>query len=106
MDYRNAGALAPSLGAVQNQREQPSRESHVGSQMSRQGKIIQTLHEQFSTLEQRLQPVLRSTPPNTTGQSGQEKPSLVGHAMALSNQNDQLENLSIFMSDILERLEI
>jgi len=85
-----------------------ARESHVGSQMGRQGQLVEEMANAISVLESRLQSVLRSTPPQpgTGAQMGKEPIQLVGHAAAISNQNDQLQNLIHSVSDIIDRLEL
>lgn len=83
----------------------PSRISEVQEQVQRSSKVTERLQEKFKSLHDRLQPILRST---GTGESRPEspKPTLVGHANALSNHNDQLEMLDAILGDILDRIEL
>jgi hypothetical protein len=83
------------------------RESHVGSQMSRQGHLIEKLSSGMDSLESRLSSILRGIPPSPSQPSNKEpKAVLVGHAEAISNQNDQLEHAVEQLFQILERLEL
>jgi hypothetical protein len=103
--------MAPGLGIPSRaypetaQQNQVARETHVSSQMGRQGTLIEALTKQLHSLEVRLKPVLRDVPPQPSNPD-KEKMSLVGHAIALANQNDQLENLVQFVSEIYDRLEL
>jgi len=82
-----------------------ARQSHVQSQMERQGSLIGRIAERLGELEARLQPILRSEPP-TPGMEACERMSLVGHANALSNQNDQLERVDAVLAGIIDRIEL
>lgn len=100
--YGNPGmATQPMATASQIQNQ---RQSQVQSEISRSGKLIEALSQHISNLHQRLQPVLRDCPTAPSGKS--EKAVLVGHAMALSNQSDQLEELCSEVGSILERIEL
>src|SRR6185312_6124043 len=84
-----------------------ARQGHVQSQMERQGSLIGHIAERLGELEARLQPILRSEPqPPTSGMEGCEKMLLVGHANALSNQNDQLERVDAVLAGIIDRIEL
>lgn len=94
--------------ALKTDQVNESRETHVQSQMNRQGESILSLTNLAETLERRLAPVLRDIPPAPTQgtQNASIKPSLVGHAQAISNQTDQLEMLRQQLSMVLDRLEL
>lgn len=82
------------------------RQSHVQEQMQRSACVVKSISDRMSLLLERLQPVLRMEPQG--GQTGKDapKPTLVGHANALSNQSDQLEIIDSYLSSILDRLEL
>jgi len=85
------------------------RQTHVQTQMERQGSAIMRLTDLIQNLERRLEPVLRGGSPATPDRNGQIKPpqpSLVGHATAISNQNDQLDSLTVAIEGMLDRLEL
>ena len=84
----------------------PSRETQVQSEMGRQGQLVEKLYVGIQIIEGRLQPVLRDQPPAIKGTDEKAKMALVGHASAISNQNDQLENLVREVQEIIERLEL
>ena len=100
MNYGNAQANASRTDIPGS----PVRQTEVQTQVERGQKVTACIGEQLDTLHNRLQPLLRST---SSGQTGAEppKPTLVGHAQALSNHNDQLEGMSRSLGDILDRLE-
>lgn len=85
---------------------QPAKESQVQSEMRRQGRSIERLTDLCGTLHNRLESVLRAVPPTPVQTGNKEKIALVGHASALANQSDQLENLCAAVSDVLDRLEL
>jgi hypothetical protein len=91
---------APQVG----QTEAPPKMSQVQEQMERAANITEKLLDRVNLLHSRLGPVLR-TAPEGKGQS-EAKPTLVGHAMALSNHNDQIGMACACVDDILERLEL
>ncbi len=84
----------------------PVRLSEVQEQVERSSKVTERLQEKFKSLHERLQPVLRSTGSANTDRGESPKPTLVGHANALSNHNDQLEMLDAMLGDILDRIEL
>ena len=78
--------------------------SQVQEQVQRGARILSAIEEKMKALFDRLQPVLQITP---SGQGeANPKPTLVGHAMALSNHNDQLEMIDSQLADILNRIEL
>ena len=99
--YSNPGAAVPMMAASQIPN---ARQSQVQSEISRSGKLIEALGQQIANLHGRLQPVLRDCPTAPTGKP--DKAVLVGHAMAISNQNDQLESLCSEVTSILETMEL
>ena|ERR1700677_220322 len=95
-----AGQLAGTLNEVKT-----PRLSEVQEQVVRGQKLTERMNDRLKSLYDRLQPVLRQT---GSGQLAQEapKPTLVGHANALSNHNDQLDMMDSGLADILDRLEL
>lgn len=92
-----AGQPAPDTGA---------RNSHVQQEMLRKSHLIDDLAKQASMLEQRLEPILRDNNSVEGPDATKERIALVGHAMAISNQNDQLERLSSQLESIINRIEL
>jgi hypothetical protein len=94
------------LATYQNHPAEVARPSHVQEQMHRSACVIKSISDRVSLLMERLQPILRVEP--QSGQAGKDapKPTLVGHANALSNQNDQLEMVDLYVLSILDRLEL
>jgi len=99
----NYAMAAPITG---NSAGQAARETQVQSQMGRQGELLSKICATVDVLSGRLQPVLRDIPPSPANDSVKGQLALVGHAIALSNQNDQLENLQRRLADIVDRLEL
>lgn len=81
------------------------RLSEVQEQVQRSGNIMEHIEEKFKSLYTRLQPVLHPEQ-QSEGKSPSPKPTLVGHANALSNHNDQLDSLDQALGSILDRLEL
>jgi hypothetical protein len=83
------------------------RVTHVQSQMERQGGLIQKLTKEVERLEIRLQPILQETSPmSDSDDPTKEKAVLVSHAIAIQNQNNQLENLLRQVCNITDRIEL
>jgi hypothetical protein len=66
---------------------------------------MECIEEKMKSLYVRLEGVMVSQGP-TGGDEARAKPTLVGHAMALSNHNDQLDRFDAMLGDILDRLEV
>jgi hypothetical protein len=98
--YGEIGGLAREQG----QQNEVARLSQVQKEMERAATISEHLLKAVGELRARLSPLLRSTPEGKGEQSS--KPTLVGHAMALSNHNDQISSALCALTDILERLEL
>jgi hypothetical protein len=98
--YGEIGGLARE----QSQQKDVARVSQVQEQMERAATISEHLLKVVGELRARLSPLLRSIPEGK-GEQG-SKPTLVGHAMALSNHNDQISAALCGVTDILERLEL
>ena len=105
MSYGNPSA-APSYSALAGSQNQPARLSEVQQQVERSQAAIERMQEKMKSLFARLQPVLRSTTPSQEGKDAMARPALVGHANALSNHNDQLEQIDMGLAEILDRLEL
>lgn len=95
-----------NYGTTKELAQQPKeiRASQVQQQVDRGIAIMARMEEKMKSLYMRLQPVLSDAPP--TGAETNPKPTLVGHAQALSNHNDQLQALDVAFGDILDRLEL
>ena len=103
MSALNSG---PSYGGVSvAQQAQPARLSQVQEQVERGSKIVARLEGKLKSLYDRLSPVLAQTGSSQEGPAT-PRPTLVGHATALSNHNDQLELLDSGMAEILDKLEL
>ena len=94
--------MAAGLAQTSN----PARMTQVGSEVERSAKLTSMMSEKLSSLYARLQNVLRETSPEAPEDTASVKPTLVGHAMALSNHNDQLDRIDSGLADILDRLEL
>jgi hypothetical protein len=81
------------------------RLTQVQEQVGRSMRLMASIDERMNSLYVRLQPVL-SEAQKRSGESGTPKPTLVGHAQALSNHNDQLEVFLDSLGDLLDRLEL
>ena len=92
-------------GTVSNQ-TQPVKQTQVQSEVSRSGNLIEELTRNFKILEDKLSPILRDAPNSPQGKLNSEKMILVGHAMAISNQNDQIESLCAEVEGLISRLEL
>jgi hypothetical protein len=98
------GTSTSSVGSTMTANA-PGRLSQVQEQVQRGAKITERLEAKLKSLYERLQPVLAQTGSDANS-AGNPKPTLVGHANALSNHNDQLELLDSGMAEILDRLEL
>jgi hypothetical protein len=107
MAYDNPGSVARTYGTNEPQARTPppARLSEVQEQVQRGQKLTGRLLERVKMLNERLSSVLSSGSGSQAG-ADSPKPTLVGHANALSNHNDQLEMVDLMLSDILDRLEL
>lgn len=96
--------MPPALG----QATQQARETQVSIQMGRMNDARESLRECIARLEQRLQPILRDTGPETPALRDNAKPEarMVGLAEALANSVSELQHFTGWVSAITERLEI
>lgn len=106
----NGGGLsAASCIAGSQDRGYPTeaRESHVGKEMNRASRLVEGIAKLTVQIGDRLNPVLRNEPSQAGIQNEkQPRPTLVGHANALSSQNDQLQLIQDALAGILDRLEL
>lgn len=108
MNYNNPSAATAQYGGIGGGvQSQEARPTHVQGQMQRSQVIVESLESKLKSLFNRLEPLLRPVPPTATENNKQEiRPSLVGHANALSNHNDQLERMDQALSELLDRIEL
>src|ERR1700752_4293530 len=105
MTHPKAYTQGLAQGGITGAGLNPSRQTEVQSEVERSAKLTSCIEEKMKTLYNEC--VLRTSPP-TVGQNEQKspKPTLVGHAMALSNHNDQLAQFDYVLGDIIDRLEL
>lgn len=82
------------------------RVSQVQQEVERGAKLMSCIEEKIKSLYARLQSVLSDNRSDKESTGPSPKPMLVGHAVALSNHNDQLDQTDRALGDILDRLEL
>jgi hypothetical protein len=91
---------------VTNNPGQPQRSSQVQNEVERGAKLIACIQEKIKSLGIRLQSVISEGPSSPQAGAKAERPMLVGHASALANHNDQLEDVDSALAYILDHLEL
>ena len=92
-------------GSIPRLDPDPIRQTHVESQTQRLGKLIQELHQQINTVEERLSSVTQPIPPSNQA-DGKPSEVLVPHAMKLLEIGDAIEVAITRLRSLENRLEI
>lgn len=98
------GTQAPRRDVPQP--ECAARLTQVQMEMERGSNVAEVITGRVAKLISRLEPVLRNEPDTKPMAGTKEGPVLVGHALALSNQNAQLERAAEALEAVLDRLEL
>ena len=105
--YAQQPMMSTPAGLAQIGAQNSARLSEVQAQVERSSNVIGRLGDRMKLLNERLGSVLRNTSSLAKGsETSPPRPTLVGHATALSNQNDQLDLIDEALNDILDRLEL
>lgn len=86
---------------------QERRSGQVSNEMERGAQMVQRIETYVSELHTRLEPILQSKPIGSDKPpASSPRPSLVGHATALQNHNDQLERIADELQWICSGIEL
>lgn len=95
---------------LQGGQNAPARETHFGSQLTRLLKIRESLQQEISRLEERLNQVVRPSGPsaldNTAKAMKEPIQDLVPHAQTLSQIGDSLDGMIRQLESLISRIEV